>query len=92
MKIAIAMQKLEDGAPEKAGEPAECFAEFEVDAGARQPDDEDVQVMVVLCGKRGELENPTRGMAELVLRALQAQRDGRRRDVVDVAGVAVEAR
>jgi len=92
MRIAIAMRKLEDEAPEQAGEPAECFAEFEVDAGALQADDENVQVMVVLRGKRGELENPTRGMAELVLRALEAQRHARRSDVIDVAGVAVEAR
>ena len=94
MKIAIAMRRFEDR-PRSADEGAEpeCFAEFEIDEGApvRGGSDEDVQVTVVLRGKRGELENPALGMTELVLRALEARdvRQPKRRDVIDVPGIAV---
>jgi hypothetical protein len=100
MRIAIAVRSFEQRAREAAASAAgadECFTEFEVNGLERnrsedeRADDEDVQVTVVLRGKRGELENPARGMTELVLRALEARRDARRSsDVIDVAGVAVE--
>ena len=96
MKIAIAVHTVDANASEPA-EPSEqdqCFAEFEVGDETRstdeEADDEDVQVTVVLRGKRGELEDPARGMTELVLRALEERRRSASRDVIDVAGVAVE--
>lgn len=91
MRIAIAMRTYE---PEPQSEPVnpECFAEFEVDEGEQGENDtdEDVQVTVVLRGKRGELENPALGVTELVLRALEGRGKQKKADVIDVSGVAVE--
>ena len=94
MKIAIALRRCDDPTSANSANGDDCFAEFEVDEATpakESASDEDVQVTVVLRGKRGELENPALGMTELVLRALEA-RDTRRpktRDVIDVPGVAV---
>jgi hypothetical protein len=95
MRIAIAMRSFEQQSPPEAEPAPECFAEFEVGegeqprSGAAGQADEDVQVTVVLRGKRGELENPALGMTQLVLRVLEA-RDKADKDVIDVAGIAVE--
>lgn len=98
MKIAIAMRTFEQNRQPADDGEAGCFAEFEVhenEHGRRDGEepDEDVQVTVVLRGKREELEDPALGVTELVLRALET-RDKRRpapgsQDVIDVAGVCV---
>jgi hypothetical protein len=94
MRIAIAMRTFEE--PEHA-DAGECYAEFEVGTGgnrvdAPHPDADDVQVTVVLRGRREELEDPARNVTELVLRALESHRTRRQQsDVIDVAGVAVAA-
>jgi hypothetical protein len=95
MRIAIAMRRFEE--PERV-DADECYAEFEVGTGgkrvdAREPDADDVQVTVVLRGRRDELEDPARNVTELVLRALESHRARRQQpDVIDVAGVTVAAR
>jgi hypothetical protein len=96
MRIAIAMKSFEQRATDEGASAPECFAEFEVKEGERARSeassscDEDVQVTVVLRGKRGELENPALRVTELVLRAVEAGDNRRKHDVIDVAGVAVE--
>jgi hypothetical protein len=98
MRIAIAMRSFEQQSKAQAEAEAtpECFAEFEVEEGEQARSsaaghaDEDVQVTVVLRGKRGELENPALGMTELVLRAIEGRDRPAKRDVIDVAGIAVE--
>jgi hypothetical protein len=96
MRIAIAMRSFEQQSAAEAEAAPECFAEFEVDegeqprAGTAGQADEDVQVTVVLRGKRGELENPALGMTQLVLRVLEARDRPEKQDVIDVAGIAVE--
>ncbi len=93
MRIAIAMRTLEP-TDRGANDTSECFAEVEVDENAAAPsedaDDDDVQVTVVLRGKRTELENPALGVAELVLDAVKSrQRKREKSDVIDVAGVSI---
>jgi hypothetical protein len=92
MRIAIAMRRTAETEQESEPDNPECFAEFEVDEGERSANDtdEDVQVTVVLRGKRGELENPALGVTELVLRALEGRGKQRTAEVIDVSGVAVE--
>lgn len=101
MRIAIAMRMfrnegIESGASVGA-DPEECFADFEVQDGSlnAEPENDTVQVTVVLRGRRDELQNPALGVTELVLGALKAQttNDGVVRPsdkpVIDAMGVAV---
>jgi hypothetical protein len=103
MRIAIAMRTFREAVEavetDAAGEPSECFANFEVqnDVSERleESDDDTVQVTVVLRGRRTELENPALGVTQLVLGALKAQaaEEGQspksQRRVIDAMGVAV---
>jgi hypothetical protein len=92
MRIAIAMRTFDEPSSQRPLS-GDCFAEFEVHDARREPadGDEDVQVTVVLRGRRAELENPALRVTELVLRAVERQ-DRRRAssDVIDVSGIAVE--
>jgi hypothetical protein len=103
MKVAIKMRRVATEHNEwnaDADRPySDCFAEFELQdddqASENVADDEDdadtVQVTVVLRGKRAELENPALSVTELVLNALEARSQNKRRgkQVIDAMGVGV---